>query len=465
MTSNAPGKRRKNQSQYDDDLFSAASSAGEKRPPKEPLADRMRPRHFEEFVGQSHIIGEGRLLRRAIEADRLTSILLWGPPGSGKTTLANIIAHETKAHFVTLNAVLDGIKELREVVEAAESRPRNQRTVLFIDEIHRWNKAQQDSLLPHIESGTITLVGATTENPFFSLVNPLISRSRVFRLETLPDEGVRAVLERAIKDSERGLGALNLKITNEALHHWVDIAHGDARSALNALELAALTTPPGPDGMIMIDLEIAAESIQRRVVRYDRDQDEHYDTISAFIKSMRGSDPDAALYWMAKMLHAGEDPRFLFRRMLILCSEDIGLADPNAIVVVNALADAFERVGMPEGNYFLSHACLYCATAPKSNTASAIFKALNHMEQVGTAPVPLHLRDSTSNAAQSRHDGRESPSDSYKYPHLYPGAWVEQQYLPEDMERPHWYAPKRLGYEAEVYERFKGRGQISEKPE
>lgn len=452
-------------SAYDDDLFSVQDTAGGQRPPRAPLADRMRPRTFAEFAGQEHIVGEGRLLRRAIEADKLTSVILWGPPGTGKTTIANIVAHETRAEFITLNAVLDGVKELREVVEAAESRPKNIRTVLFVDEIHRWNKNQQDGLLPHVENGTITLVGATTENPFFSLVGPLISRSRVFRLQPLSAADVRSVLLQALQDPERGYGngygEHPVRVTEEALNHLVDVASGDARSALNALELAVQTTRPDPNGSIVIDLGVAAESIQRRAIRYDRDQDEHYDTISAFIKSLRGSDPDAALYWMAKMLHAGEDPRFLFRRMLILCSEDIGLADPNAIVVVNSLAESFERVGMPEGNYFLSQACLCCATAPKSNTAGAIFKALAHMDEVGPDPVPTHLRDSTSNAAQARHDQRENPSDTYKYPHDYPGAWVEQQYLPEGMARPGWYRPKTAGHEREIAERFTARSSQS----
>ncbi len=461
MSVQSAGKSRKNKSQYDDDLFSIADEGDRSKGSKIPLADRMRPRRFSEFVGQAHIVGEGRLLRRAIEADQLTSMILWGPPGTGKTTIANIIAHETKSVFVTMNAVLDGIKELREVVSDAEARPKNARTELFIDEIHRWNRSQQEALLPHIEAGTITLVGATTENPFFSLVTPLISRSRVFRLETLTSDDLRAVLLQALHDSERGYGngynGHPVRVDEDALLHWVDIAHGDARSALNALELAVSTTPAGSDDAIHIDLNIAAESIQRRAIRYDRDQDEHYDTISAFIKSLRGSEPDAALYWMAKMLHAGEEPRFIFRRMLILCSEDIGLADPNAIVVVNSLAEAFERVGMPEGNYFLSHACLYCATAPKSNTAGAIFKALAYMDETGPGPVPMHLRDKTSNAAQARHESRESPSDAYKYPHDYPGAWVEQQYLPDGMTHPDWYSPKQIGYEAEIYRRLNGR--------
>lgn len=456
MESKSSGKRRKPQSQYEDDLFSVASTSPKR--PKEPLSERMRPRTFDEFVGQEHIVGPGRLLRRAIEADQVSSIILWGPPGTGKTTLANIMAHETQAEFVTLNAVLDGVKELREVVAAAEARPHNVRTQLFVDEVHRWNRAQQEALLPHLEAGTLILAGATTENPFFSLVGPLISRSRVFKLEPLKPSEVRRVLQQTISDKERGYGSgyngHPVVVMESALDHWVAVAGGDARSGLNALELAVLTTPPNASGIISIDLSVAEESIQRRAIRYDRDSDEHYDTISAFIKSMRGSDPDSALYWMAKMLYAGEEPRFLFRRMLILCSEDIGLADPNAIVVVNSLAEAFERVGMPEGNYFLSHACLYCATAPKSNTAGALFKALSHMEQIGPASVPLLLRDSTSNAAQARHEGRESHSAQYKYPHDYPSAWVDQQYLPDNVERPNWYAPKQLGYEAQIYARF-----------
>ncbi len=431
------------------DLFSIGSDNQ-----RAPLAERMRPRSFKEYMGQAHIVGEGKLLRRAIETGHLTSIILNGPPGTGKTTIANIIAHETKARFVTLNAVLDGVKELREVVDAAEKQFSDERTLLFVDEIHRWNKAQQDALLPHVEAGTVILVGATTENPFFYLIKPLVSRSRVFKLEPLTREDVKAILIQAIHDPERGLGKQKIKVSDEALAHWADMAGGDARSALNALELAAQTTQPNADGTIEIDLNIAAESIQRRVVQYDRDSDEHYDTISAFIKSLRGSEPDAALYWMAKMLYAGEDPRFIFRRMLILCSEDIGLADPNAIVVVNALAEAFERVGMPEGNYFLSHACLYCATAPKSNTAGAIFKAISYLEEHGIGQVPLHLRDKTSNAAQARHEQRDSYSIQYKYPHDYPGARVEQQYLPDGMADPGWYQPKELGYERKIYEQY-----------
>jgi putative ATPase len=453
------GKKANIGNLYDDDLFSAASSSGSTRK-REPLAARIRPRHFSEFVGQEHIVGEGKLLRRAIEADQLTSIILWGPPGSGKTTLANIVAKETNAVFATLNAVLDGVKELRDVIDAANQRPRNVKTLLFVDEIHRWNKAQQDALLPHVESGLITLIGATTENPFFSLVGPLISRSRVFRLEPLKDDDIRRLLAQALADKERGYGdgfnGAPVKITDDAIRHLVAVAGGDARSALNALEMAVMTTPKGDDGAITVTLDVAAESIQRRAIRYDRDQDEHYNTVSAFIKSLRGSDPDAALYWMAKMLVAGEDPRVLFRRMIILACEDVGLADPQALVVVTAAADAFERVGMPEGNYLLAHACLYLATAAKSNSAGAIFTALDYVEKQGAAGVPAHLRDSTASALFARHQGEESPTADYKYPHSFPGGWVSQQYLPDGMKRPNWYTPKDIGYERSIAERLAG---------
>jgi putative ATPase len=453
-----PAKKSHNAKNYADDLFSVGQKP---TAPKTPLADRMRPRTFAQFVGQGHIVGDQRLLRRAIEADQLVSVLLWGPPGSGKTTLANIIAQETSAHFATLNAVLAGVKELRDVIEQAENLPQNQRTVLFVDEIHRWNKAQQEALLPHIEAGTVILVGATAENPFFSLVNPLLSRSRVFRLQALTEADLVLILQRAIADHEHGYGGLSLQVEEAALLHWAKIAQGDARSALNALELAALTTPPDAAGQIHISLAVAAESIQARVLSYDRAADEHYDTISAFIKSLRGSDADAALYWMAKMLTAGEEPRFLFRRMLILCSEDIGLADPQAIVVINALADAFERAGMPEGNYFLAQACLYCATAPKSNSTGAIFAALDHIEKQGAGPVPPHLRDSTSNAAQARHEGEVSPSLAYQNPHHTPNGWLDQLYLPEGMARPYWYKPKSIGHEASIIDRLRPRGHLT----
>lgn len=429
-----------------------------------PLAVRMRPRTLDEFVGQEDIVGRGRLLRRAIEADRLTSIILWGPPGVGKTTLANVIANTTQRHFTTINAVTDGIGVLREVVEQAKERlgMYNQRTVLFVDEIHRWNKAQQDALLPHVERNTVVLIGATTENPFFSLVGPLLSRSRVFRLTPLSDEHVKLLLRRALTDAERGYGNRAILVDDDALEHMVRVAGGDARSALNALELAVETTEPDERGIVRITLEVAQESIQKRAVRYDRGGDEHYDTISAFIKSVRGSDPDAALYWMAKMIHAGEDPRFILRRMMILASEDVGLADPNALVVVSAAAQAFEWVGMPEGTYFLSQACLYLATAPKSNSAGAVWQALEHVETHGTGEVPSYLRDKTGTFhGPTRERYRETMGDmgEYKYPHDYPGGWVAQRYLPFDMEPPGWYQPKPIGYEREIARRLKQRGQ------
>jgi putative ATPase len=409
-----------------------------------PLAYRMRPQTFEEFAGQEHIVGPGRLLRRAIEADRLTSIILWGPPGSGKTTLANIIANHTASHFETMSAVLAGVKDLREVIAAAKERRAlyGTRTVLFIDEIHRWNKAQQDALLPHVEQGMVILVGATTENPTFEIVGPLLSRSRIFELLPLSDDDIHRVLRQALSDDERGFGLRRIEIDEEAFEHLVRIAGGDARNALNALELAVLTTPPGEDGTIHVDLAVAQESIQRRAVRYDKGGDEHYDTISAFIKSVRGSDPDAALFWLAKMVKAGEDPRFIMRRLLILAGEDIGLADPNAIVVASACASAFEWVGLPEGVFHLALATLYLTTAPKSNSALAVFEAMEALEEGASAAVPPHLRISPRD--------RKSDHPSYQYPHGHPRHYTEQQYLPDELVGRRWYTPGDLGYEARV---------------
>lgn len=442
------------------DLFDYARQQHQKD--EMPLAARMRPRTLAEFVGQEEIVGEGRLLRRSIEADQLTSIILWGPPGSGKTTLASVIANSTKRHFVTLNAVVDGIAQLREVIKSAKDQMGmyGRGTVLFVDEIHRWNKNQQDGLLPFIEDGTVVLIGSTTENPFFSLVNALISRSRVFQLQQLTTENIKQVIHNALADKERGYGSLDVNLSSDALQHLAYVAAGDARSALNALELAVKTTAPDSDGSINIDIEVAQESIQRRVLRYDKGADEHYDTISAFIKSLRGSDVDAGLYWLAKMLSAGEDPRFLFRRMLILCSEDIGMADPQAIVVVNAAAEAFERVGMPEGNYFLAHACIYCATAPKSNSTGAIFDAMSHIAEHGVADVPTHLRDKSgifSGSTQERYRETMGDMGEYQYPHEDPRGWVAQQYLPDGMEPPQWYQPKPHGYEGIVAKDWRAR--------
>ncbi len=436
-----------------------------------PLAVRMRPNTLDQFVGQEHIIGPGKLLRRAIEADQLTSIILWGPPGTGKTTLANIIANSTRRHFSRLNAVTSGVKDLRELIAAAQDRMGmyGQGTVLFIDEIHRWNKTQQDGLLPFVEDGTVVLIGSTTENPFFSLVNPLLSRSRVFQLKSLTEDDIVTILNLTLDDTQRGLGNDPIRLTEDAARHLAHVSGGDARSALNALELAVKTTPPGPGGAILVDLDVAQESIQRRAVRYDQGGDEHYDTISAFIKSVRGSDTDAALYWMAKMLHAGEDPRFIFRRLYILASEDIGLADPNALVVVNAAANAFEHVGLPEGNYFLAHACLYLCTAPKSNSVGAIWKALAYIEEHGPGPIPPYLRDKSSNFHGDVRENYQQAIEmaagdrgQYRYPHDYPGGWVEQRYLPEGLEPPGWYQPKDIGYERTVRDRMAARGQMQD---
>lgn len=412
-----------------------------------PLAARMRPRNLNEYAGQEDILGEGKLLRRAIEADRLfSSILLWGPPGTGKTTLAMVIANQTESYFVTLSAVLDGKAKLREVVAAAIERRKlyNKRTILFVDEVHRWNKAQQDALLPHVENGTVTLIGATTENPYFEINNALVSRSRIFQLRELQPKDVRQVLNAALEDKERGLGQYQVNISNVSFAHLINVAGGDARNALNALELAVESTPPDKDGIIQVTLEVAQESIQRRAVLYDKDGDSHYDTISAFIKSVRGSDPDASLYWLAKMLYAGEDPRFILRRLIILASEDIGLADPNGLVVVNAAAQAFDYIGLPEGIFPIVNAVLYLATAPKSNTTTSYFKAFKLIEDEGKVTVPTHLKDGNRDAYALGH------GKGYKYPHNAPGHYLPQQYLPNEVLGTYFYTPSDQGYEQEI---------------
>ena len=411
-----------------------------------PLAARMRPRTLEEFVGQEHIVGEGRLLRRAIEADRLfSSIILWGPPGTGKTTLAMIIANRTKSHFDTISAVMAGVKDIRQLVKAARDRRGmyGQRTIVLVDEIHRFNKAQQDALLPHVEDGTIILIGATTENPYFEVIGPLVSRSRVFQLNPLSEDELRVVLKRALTDEERGYGKRKVRVDEEALAHLVRIAGGDARTALNALELAVESTPPDGQEFVHVDLKVAEDSIQRRALLYDKDGDAHYDTISAFIKSLRGSDPDAALYWLAKMIYAGEDPRFV-RRMIIFASEDVGLADPQALTVATSAAQALEWVGLPEAQYNLAEAAIYLATAPKSNSAGAYFKALADVEQEGKVEVPDHLKDATRDGQALGH------GKGYKYPHDYPGHHVRQQYLPDELQGRRYYEPGELGYEREI---------------
>jgi putative ATPase len=416
-----------------------------------PLATRMRPRTMSEFVGQEEIVGEGRLLRRAIKADRLfSSIILWGPPGTGKTTLAMIIANTTESHFETISAVLAGKAELRAVIKDAKDRRKlyNKRTILFIDEVHRWNKAQQDALLPHIERGTITLIGATTENPYFEVIGALVSRSRIFQLRPLRDEDVHQIILRALEDQQRGYGGKAVKLDDDALAHLVRVAGGDARNALNALELAVESTPLNEGGSIHITLDVAQESIQRRAVLYDKDGDAHYDTISAFIKSVRGSDPDAALYWLAKMLYAGEDPRFILRRLLILASEDIGMADPMGLVVAAAAMQSFEFIGLPEGVYPLVEATLYLSTAPKSNSAGAYFKAFKRIEEEGLIAVPRHLKDSNRDAEALGH------GEGYLYPHEHPEHHVAQQYLPRKLLGTYFYAPSDQGYEAEVQARL-----------
>ncbi|MFN8485176.1 MAG: AAA family ATPase [Anaerolineae bacterium] len=413
-----------------------------------PLASRMRPRTLDDFAGQQDIVGPGKLLRRAIEADRLfSSIILWGPPGTGKTTLATIIANATKSHFRTLNAVMAGVADIRRVVAEAKERRTlyGRRTILLVDEIHRFNKAQQDALLPHVEDGTITLIGSTTENPFFEIVGPLLSRSRIFHLEPLTPDQVRDLLLRALHDTERGYGGRPITISDDALTHLADMAGGDARTALNALELAVESTPPDEKGVIHIDDTVAEESIQRRVVRYDKGGDEHYDTISAFIKSVRGSDPDAALYWLAKMMLAGEDPEFVMRRLLILAGEDIGLADPNGIVVVTACANALQYVGLPEAKFHLAMATVYLATAPKSNTMTQYFEAERVIQEDGAGQVPVHLRDASYKGAARLGHGK-----GYQYPHSFEGHWVAQQYLPDIHKDRRFYSPSGQGYEAEV---------------
>ena len=427
------------------DLFDHALA--ERFAQEAPLAARMRPRTLGEFFGQDHIVGEGRLLRRAIEADRLfSSIILWGPPGSGKTTLAMIIANTTRSHFETISAVLAGKDELRQVIKHAQERRKlhRQRTILFVDEVHRWNKAQQDALLPHVEQGTITLIGATTENPYFEVIGALVSRSRIFQLRPLLDDEVERIIQAALHDPERGYGSRKIRLESDGLAHLVRVAGGDARNALNALELAVESSQPEDDGTTQITLQVAQESIQRRAVLYDKDGDVHYDTISAFIKSIRGSDPDAALYWLAKMLYAGEDPRFILRRLLILASEDIGMADPMGLVVASAAMQSFEFVGLPEGVYPLVEASLYLSTAPKSNSAGGYFKAYRLLEEQGLSEVPDHLKDPNRDAAALGH-GVE-----YEYPHDHPGHFVEQGYVPQDLLGTYFYRPSDQGYEGEV---------------
>ncbi|NJM98417.1 MAG: AAA family ATPase [Phormidesmis sp. RL_2_1] len=411
-----------------------------------PLAARMRPRSLDEFVGQEAIIGPGRLLRRAIQADQLSSVIFYGPPGTGKTTLARVIANTTQAQFVAINAVLGGVKDIRGAIALAQTHrgQYGQRTILFVDEVHRFNKAQQDALLPWVENGTVILIGATTENPFFEVNKALVSRSRIFQLKPLDSSALEQILMQVLGDRTRGYGNQTIAIDADAQAHLINIANGDARTLLNALELAVETTPANAKGEIHITLPVAEDSIQQRAVLYDKEGDAHFDTISAFIKSIRGSDPDAALYWLARMVYAGEDPRYIFRRLVILAGEDVGMADPQAVVVVTACAAAFDRVGMPEGRYPLAQAALYLATAPKSNSVMAFFDALAAVKDEREGDIPNAMRDASRDQQGFGHGA------GYLYPHAYRDHWVAQQYLPGSLQGQVFYQPSDQGYEASI---------------
>ncbi|MEW8973315.1 MAG: replication-associated recombination protein A [Tissierellaceae bacterium] len=425
------------------DLFTL--SMEEKLKKNAPLADRMRPKSIDEFVGQNHLLGENKFLNRAIRADRLTSMIFYGPPGTGKTTLATIIANSTDMLFEKLSAVTSGVKDIRQVIDRAEENLKiyNKRTILFIDEIHRFNKAQQDALLPFVERGIIILIGATTENPYFEVNKALLSRAMVLVLEPLKREELLKLIDRALSDKERGLGNLKVEIDKDAIDYLITIAEGDGRTLLNSLEIGVLSTPENSKGIRAIDLEAIRESILVKAAKYDKGGDEHYNTISAFIKSMRGSDPDATLYWLAKMINAGEDSKFIARRIIIAASEDVGNADPNALIVANAAFNAVNNIGMPEGRIILAQAALYVATAPKSNACyMGIDKALDDIRNKEIGDIPLHLKDSHYRGADRLDHGK-----GYKYPHDYEGGFVEQQYLPSNIERESYYRPTENGYE------------------
>lgn len=432
------------------DLFDYMRETTKKK--ESPLASRLRPKTLEEVVGQQHIIGKDKLLYRAIKADKLSSIIFYGPPGTGKTTLAKVIANTTSANFTQINATVAGKKDMEEVVRQAKDNQGmyGKKTILFVDEIHRFNKGQQDYLLPFVEDGTLILIGATTENPYFEVNGALISRSSIFELKPLEKEDIRRLIMRALTDEERGMGSYHAIIDEDALEFLADICGGDARNALNAIELGVLTTEPSEDGKIHITIDVVSECIQKRVVRYDKGGDNHYDTISAFIKSMRGSDPDAAVFYLAKMLYAGEDVKFIARRIMICASEDVGNADPMAISVAVAAAQAVERVGMPEAQIILSQAVLYVATAPKSNSAVNAIMAANAAVRAHKTTVPSHLQD-----AHYKGSANLGRGTGYKYAHDYPNHYVEQQYLPEEIKDMQFYEPSDMGYEKEIQEHFR----------
>ena len=432
------------------DLFDYMRETAKEK--ESPLASRMRPTTLEEVVGQQHIIGKGKLLYRAIKADKLSSLIFYGPPGTGKTTLAKVIANTTSAEFKQINATVAGKKDMEEVVKAAKDLQGmyGKKTILFIDEIHRFNKGQQDYLLPFVEDGTLILIGATTENPYFEVNGALLSRSVIFELKPLSKEDIEELIRRAVYD-QRGMGAYQAQIEPDALEFLADIAGGDARAALNAVELGVMTTQRSEDGKIHLTLEVAQECIQKRAVKYDKTGDNHYDTISAFIKSMRGSDPDAAVYYLARMLYAGESVTFIARRMMICASEDVGNADPQALTVAVSASQAVERLGMPEARIVLSQAALYVATAPKSNSAiCAIDEAMEAVKNQHAMPVPVHLRDRHYKGAEALGHG-----DGYKYAHDYPNHYVRQQYLPDGMEGQTFYCPSENGYERQIQEHMK----------
>jgi len=434
----------------DDNIMNLFEDAAQEKTFAEaPLAYRMRPRTLDEFIGQQHIIGQGKLLRRAIEADRLTSVVFYGPPGTGKTSLAQVIAKRTQASFQQCNAINSSVAELRQIIKEAKERRslHSKRTILFVDEIHHFNKSQQDSLLPDIESGSIIFIGATTQNPYFYIIPTILSRSQVFQFFPLRDSDLKEIAAKALKDTERGFGKMNVNLADEAIKHLIESSSGDSRRVLNGLELAVLTTLPDAEGVINIDLSVAEESIQKRAVVYDSSDDSHYDTISAFIKSMRGSDPDAALFWLAKMIYAGEDPRFIARRILICASEDVGNADPHALLVANAALNAVEFVGMPEAKIPLAQAVIYIACAPKSNSAiTSIGKAIADIEAGVSTVVPRHLRDASYASAK-----KLGNQIDYKYPHSYEGHYVKQRYMLHDAK---YYEPSDEGYEKKIKERL-----------